>query len=163
MEKTKKEGKEVNHSMNRYVKIAIMLAILVVVAIISAYWAITNSPSPILEPRQLPFDGTNWDKRWFSLGDIEVFYTVKTVISTINVTLLVFLLIIYVDIYKKLKSEFTVGLILFSLILLLYAISSNPLLQSVFGFRAFGLGPFAMIPDIFTSLALAILLYLTLK
>jgi hypothetical protein len=61
------------------------------------------------------------------------------------------------------RSEFTIGLILFSLILLFYAISSNPIMQSLFGFRAFGLGPFAMIPDLFTSIALTILLYLTMK
>jgi hypothetical protein len=51
----------------------------------------------------------------------------------------------------------------FSLVLLLYALSSNPLLQWVFGFRAFGLGPFAMLPDLFTFVALAVLLYLTFR
>ena len=132
-------------------------------AILSAYWTITNSPTPIFEPRQLPFDRPNWDKNWFSVGDIEVFYTVKTVISTINVTLLVFLLAIYIDMYRKLRSEFTMGLIIFSLTLLLYALSSNPIMQSIFGFRGAGLGPFAMLPDLFTSIALAVLLYLTLK
>jgi hypothetical protein len=32
-----------------------------------------------------------------------------------------------------------------------------------FGFRAFGLGPFAMLPDLFTCIALAILLYFTVQ
>jgi hypothetical protein len=32
-----------------------------------------------------------------------------------------------------------------------------------FGFRPFGLGPFAMLPDIFTCIALSVLLYLTIK
>ena len=63
----------------------------------------------------------------------------------------------------KLKSEFTLGLMVFSLTLLLYALTSNPLLQWVFGYQAFGLGPFAMIPELFTTLALAVMLYLTLK
>jgi len=65
--------------------------------------------------------------------------------------------------YRKLKSKFTIGLILFSLTLLLYALTSNPLLQWIFGYQAFGLGPFAMLPEMFTTLAVAVLLYLTLK
>jgi hypothetical protein len=96
-------------------------------------------------------------------GDIEFFYTVKTIISTINVTLLIFLLITYIDIYRKTQSEFTIGLMIFSMVLLLYALTSNPLLHLIFGFYAFGLGPFAMLPDLFTCAALAVLLYLTVK
>jgi len=166
VEKTKKGEKEVNLHMNKYVKIWIIFAILLVVAVLSDFLATQNAPSPptsIFEPRQLPFDRFNFDRYYSVMGDIELFYKVKTVLSTINATLLVFLLATYIGIYKKLQSEFTIGLIIFSLILLLYALSSNPLLQWLFGFRAFGLGPFAMLPDLFTTLALAVLLYLTMK
>ena len=153
--------------MNKYVKIWLIFAILLVVVVLSDYLATQNAPSPptsIFAPRQLPFDRFNFEVDRFSyMGDIELFYKVKTVLSSINATLLIFLLATYVDIYKKLQSEFTIGLIIFSLILLLYALSSNPLLQWLFGYRAFGLGPFAMLPDLFTTLALAVLLYLTMK
>ena len=87
----------------------------------------------------------------------------KTAISTVNIILLIFLLVTYMDIYKKTKSDFTVGLIIFSVILLFYALSSNPFIHWIFGFRAFGLGPFAMLPDLFTCIALAVLVYLTFK
>jgi uncharacterized membrane protein len=97
------------------------------------------------------------------IPDIELFYTIKSVISTVNISLTLILLFIYVDIYRKTKSQFTIGLIIFSLILLFYTISSNPFIQLLFSFRAFGLGPFAMLPDIFTFAALLILLYLSLK
>jgi len=156
----------VNLHMNKYVKISIIFAILLVVAVLSDFLATQNAPAPptsIFEPRQLPFDRIDFDREFFYMGDIELFYKVKTVLSSINATLLVFLLATYIDIYKKLQSEFTIGLIIFSLILLLYALSSNPLLQLLFGFQAFGLGPFAMLPDLFTTLALAVLLYLTMK
>ena len=153
--------------MNKYVKIWLIFAILLVVVVLSDYLATQNAPSPptsIFAPRQLPFDRFNFEVDRFSyMGDIELFYKVKTVLSSINATLLIFLLATYVDIYKKLQSEFTIWLIIFSLILLLYALSSNPLLQWLFGYRAFGLGPFAMLPDLFTTLALAVLLYLTMK
>jgi hypothetical protein len=168
MEKTKKEEKEVNLAMNRYVKIWIIFAILLVVAVFSDYLATQSFPTPhasMFEPRQVPFESFSFEvDRYYSyMGDIELFYKVKTILSSINATLLVFLLATYVDMYKKLQSEFTIGLIIFSLILLLYALSSNPLLQWLFGYRAFGLGPFAMLPDLFTTLALAVLLYLTMK
>lgn len=96
-------------------------------------------------------------------GDIELFYTVKTVISVVNVALVIILLINYIDIYRKTKSEFTIWLILFSLIMLIYTFASTPIVQMAFGFRAFGLGPFAMLPDLLACTALFIMLYLCLK
>jgi len=96
-------------------------------------------------------------------GDIELFYTAKTVVSTINVALVIILLLTYIDIYQKTKSDFTVGLIIFSIVLLFYTLASNPIMHWAFGFQAFGLGPFAMLPDIFACIALSILLYLTVK
>jgi len=104
-----------------------------------------------------------WNIKEPPRGDIELFYTAKTVISTVNMTLVIILMLMYIAIYRKTKSEFTVGLMIFSMILLLYTLASNPMMQWVFGFRAFGLGPFAMLPDLFTSIALAVLLYLTVK
>lgn len=104
-----------------------------------------------------------WDIKQPPRGDIELYYTAKTVVSTVNMTLVIILMLTYIAIYRKTKSEFTVGLIIFSTILLLYTLASNPMMQWTFGFRAFGLGPFAMLPDLFTCVALAVLLYLTVK
>ncbi len=149
-----------NHDMNKKVTIWLILVTVVAVALLTALWATTYQPLP-----SPPSPWEPWQpRRDFPVrGDIELYYTVKTVISTINVTLLIFLLITYIDIYVKIKSEFTIGLIIFSMVLLFYALASNPLMHWIFGFRAFGLGPFAMLPDLFTCVALAVLLYLTLK
>jgi len=95
--------------------------------------------------------------------DIELFYTIKTVVSTVNTALVTILLFTYIEIYRKTSSEFTVRLIIFSLLLFLYTLTSNPIIHWIFGFRAFGLGPFAMLPDLFTCIALSILLYLSIK
>ena len=142
--------------MNRNVKIWLMLATLVAVALLAVFWATTRIPTaPPFEPRRWPLDRIR--------GDIELFYTVKTVVSTINATLLIFLLVTYVDIYRRTRSEFTIGLIIFSMVLLLYALVSNPIVHWTFGFRGVGLGPFAVLPDLFTCAALAVLLYLTVK
>lgn len=184
-------------NMKINVKIWLILATLVTVALLATFWA-TREPIGTPPERQwwgrwdltdeqrkeidqLVRDMTKerasweeiraaveakldeWNIKPSSRGDIELFYTVKTVVSTINATLLIFLLITYIDIYMKTKSEFTIGLMIFSMVLLLYALTTNPLVQWIFGFRAFGLGPFAMLPDLFTCAALAVLLYLTLK
>lgn len=145
------------HHMNKNMRTWLMLVTLIVVAALATLWATSTfwlPPSPwghhLPPPDNIP-------------GDIEFFYTAKTVVSTINVTLLVFLLLTYISIYRKTRSEFTLGLIIFSMVLFFYALSSNPLLQWSFGFRAFGLGPFAMLPDLFTFIALSVLLYLTVK
>ena len=143
--------------MKRDAKILTIFGILAATAVLSLFWANVNifpfsahQPEGQRPPRTIP-------------GDIELYYTLKTVISTLNVALLIILLLTYVDIYVKTKSEFTIGLIIFSIVLFLDVIASNPLIHWVFGFYAFGLGPFAMLPDLFTFFALVALLYLTIK
>lgn len=153
--------------MNKYLKICAIAAVVLVAGTVTYYLAMQTAqppPTSLFDPR-IPLHRTDLDfERYVSfIGDMELFYTFKTILSTINATLLIFLLITYIDMYKKLHSEFTIGLIIFSLILLLYALTANPLIHLLFGFRASGLGPFAMLPDLFTTLALAVLLYLTMK
>jgi hypothetical protein len=146
--------------MNKNVRIWLILATLIVVAILAALWA----TSTFWFPR---YPWRPWEPHPHSQHeipeDIEFFYTVDTVVSAINVTLSIFLLLTYVSIYRKTRSEFTIGLIIFSAVFLLNALASNPLVIWAFGFRPFGLGPFAMLPDLFTLGALAVLLYLSVK
>jgi hypothetical protein len=104
-----------------------------------------------------------WNVRLPPPGDIELFYTIKTVVSTVNVALVIILLLTYIEIYRRTKSNFTVGLMIFSIILLFYTLTSNPITQWLFGFSAFGLGPFAMLPDLFACVALSVLVYLSVK
>ena len=85
----------------------------------------------------------------------------KTILSSVNSTLLIIVLVIYTGIYRKTGSDFSMGLVLFSLALFLYSITSNPLIHTLAGFRLSGLGPFTMLPDLFTCIASAILLYLS--
>ena len=96
-------------------------------------------------------------------GDIEFLYTAKAVVSTVNIALLIFLHATYIDIYRKTRSEFTIGLIVFSMIFMLYIVVSNPLIIWAFGYRIFGMGPFALLPDVFTLAALVVLLYYVFK
>ena len=143
--------------MNKSVRNLLILGTLIVVAILAVLWAtsIVWFPRYPWGPRPRPPEDIR--------GDIEFFYTVQTVVSTINVTLSIFLLLMYTSIYLKTRSEFTIGLTIFSAVLLLQSLVSIPLVHMAFGFYAFGLGPFAMLPDLFTCLALTVLLYLTFE
>jgi hypothetical protein len=146
--------------MNQSMRIWIFLAILTVVAILVALWATSVFWFPrFLFERRGPFPEISEDIEFF------FFYTANTVVSSVNVTLSVFLLITYVGIYRKTRSEFTIGLIIFSIVFLLNALASNPFVIWAFGFRPpwLDLGPFALLPGLFTFVALVVLLYLSLK
>jgi len=143
--------------MNKDVRNGLILTtlIVIVVAIWAALWAASIPRYPFFEPRPPPSGRNRYD--------IQLFYTVETVVSAVNVTLSIILLLMYVSIYRKTRSQFTIGLMIFSAVILLDAFVSFPLLHQAFGFYPSGLGPFAMLPDLFTCVALGVLLYLTFK
>ena len=104
----------------------------------------------------------NWPGMGMHQGaDHEIYYTVKAVLASVNAVLLFTLLSIYWRVYNETRLEFSLGLVITSSALLLYSLASNPLLVSLSGFRGSGLGPFAMLPDLFTCIASLTLLYIS--
>ncbi len=143
--------------MNNRLRIGLILAIVVAAALLTAYWATIILQQPPFEIRRLPPPGG------FVPGDFEYFYLAFTIISTINIALLVIVLLTYINIFSKTRSPFTIGLIIFALAFLLKDIASHPFVVGLFSFRAYGLGPFAFLPGLFEFTALSVLLYLSLK
>jgi hypothetical protein len=135
-------------------KIGLLLPILILVGLFAAFWAASILCAPF--PRHVP-------PQQISLYDFEFFYFAHTIVSTLNIALLVVLLITYVNVYSKTKSEFSFGLIIFSFALLLKDLMSSPFIVNAFSFYASGLGPFAVLPDLFEFAALIVLLYLSIK
>jgi hypothetical protein len=132
---------------------------LIVISILAAVWAsltFNNLTSSLFPFRPLP-------QPEFNPADLEFYYIARTVVSTINIALLVFLIATYVTIYSKTKSEFTIGLLIFASIFLIKDLTASPFITGAFGFRLYGLGPFAMLPDLFELAALSVLLYLSVK
>jgi hypothetical protein len=149
--------------MNRSRKIGILLAILLALAVLlavvlSSYKIGSQSPSS-----QNP--GSPFSPRGQGTfpGDLELYYTFRTVLSTINIVLTALLIFNYVGIYRKTRSEFTLGLLLFAGCLLVKDITLNPIIIGLGGFGLYGLGPFAFIPDLFETTALLVLFYLSVK
>lgn len=95
--------------------------------------------------------------------DPTLYLIISSAVASINMVIASILIILYYQVYKEVKSEFTLGLIIVMFSLLLYAIFANPLTHAIFGFRAFGLGVFSIIPHVFATIAMSILLYLSLK
>jgi hypothetical protein len=136
-------------------KIGLILTVLIAVAVATALWALVALHEAPFQRRVPPPGGFP--------GDFEYFYLVFTIISTINITLLVIVLLSYVNIYSKTRSPFTIGLIIFALAFLLKDIASHPFVVGLFSFRAYGLGPFAFLPGLFELAALSVLLYLSVR
>ena len=143
--------------MSKRLRLGIIAAILVVVAIVATFWALIliQQHSAALERHVTP--------PGFVPGDFQLFYVANTIISTINIALLAILIFIYVNIYVKTRSPFTIGLVIFALVFLVRDLTSSPLVTSIYGFRAYGLGPFAFLPSLFELVALSVLLYLSIK
>jgi hypothetical protein len=139
-------------------RIGLLVVGLVALALFAWFWASTHLPFPppsfMTQPRPPPLRPVP--------GDIAVYYTLQVVFSTLDAAVLVYLLVFYVMIYVKRNVDFTLWLAIFCSVLLLDALTSNPMLQWGLGFNPFGLGPFAMLPAAFTFVALMLLLYLTL-
>src|SRR3990172_13446360 len=130
------------NKMDRKVRTWLIIIVgLIVIAILAAFLAslIFNS----FNPPRFPFRPQPTE---FNPADFEFYYIARTVVSTINIATLVFLIATYVTIYSKTRSEFTIGLIIFALVFLMKDLAASPLVIGAFGFRASGLGPFALLP-----------------
>jgi hypothetical protein len=139
---------------NRF-KVGIILTVLIAVTVVTALWALVALQQPAFQLRHPPSG--------FVPGDFEYFYVAFTIISTVNIALLVMVLLTYINIYSKTRSPFTVGLIIFAAAFLLKDIAAHPFVTGLFSFRAYGLGPFAFLPGLFEFAALSVLLFLSIK
>ena len=87
----------------------------------------------------------------------------KTIISAVNAILLVYLFANYLDMYRMTKSSFTLGLVFLSAALLSYSLFTNPVLLSFTS--AAGdiqiVRYFNFVPDLLTTMASTILIYLS--
>lgn len=106
---------------------------------------------------------------WRPLPDKELptrfilrYYT-GSILITVNIMLLVGLLGIYLKTYAATHSSFMLGLTFFIGVLLVQSILSLPLLHTLFGYTFFGLGPFSILPHVFETIALIILIILSME
>ena len=82
---------------------------------------------------------------------IQFYVLLKTVISFINIALILFTLAVYLDLYRTIRTKFTLGLVTMLAVLLMYAVTSNPLLHARFGFQSIGCVPTRSLSDNFSA------------
>jgi hypothetical protein len=150
--------------MSRNLKIIIVIAALLLMVVIVGLLAAYATTPP--QQRSWPYGGQIVN---ISPSEGQTYLMARTIISTINISLLLVLVITYASIFLKTRSEFTIGLLIFALVFLSKDIASSPLLLGIFGLGMFGMGIgpfmtwFAILPDLFELAALSILLYLSVK
>lgn len=142
--------------MSKRLRHGLIVTVLVIV-VVATFWA------TILVRQHFGYLEIRAPQPGFVPGDFELFYIANAIISTINIALLAILISIYVNIYLKTRSPFTVGLVIFAFVFLIRDLTSSPFVTSIYGFRAYGLGPFAFLPGLFELAALSVLLYLSAK
>jgi hypothetical protein len=148
--------------MSRNLKILIVFAALLMMVVVAGLIVsyVTNS-----NQQEFPFGRP---PQALSFADLATYTMARTVVTTINIALLIVLVITYASIYLQTRSEFTIGLLIFALVFLLRDILSSPLLLiGGVGYGLYGLGPlalwFVILPDLFELVALSLLLYLSVK
>ena len=148
--------------MNTNSKILVIVGAILILTVFAAFLA--NLEYFQSQSETFPFRP---QQRQVNPSDVQLYLVSRTVVSTINIALLLVLVITYLSIFLKTKSEFTVGLLIFSLVFLLKDVAASPLMSQSFGFGFFGTTPFQLwfviLPDVFELVALAVLVYLSIK
>jgi len=84
-------------------------------------------------------------------------------VTTIEIVLLVALVVVYVKVYADTRANFSLGLVVVLLALLLNTLFSYPLLLGLMGPVSVRPGDFLLFADIFMIVAYTVFLYLSLE
>jgi hypothetical protein len=85
------------------------------------------------------------------------------ILSTVGMALLVALIVVYARTYLQTKANFILGLLVFLFALLLQAVLTYPVLIELEIARGFAIEVFSPVADVFTIVAYAVFLYLSLE
>jgi hypothetical protein len=94
---------------------------------------------------------------------IATIITSKAIMGLVNMGLLFLMIGIYINLYRKIRTNFTAGLLLLLVVLLLNVLTSSPIIFLRWGVPLVGPGLGFIIPDLFTTIALTVLFYLSLE
>lgn len=158
--------------MNRKQQVAVAIMALYFVVSIQASLAwvlpseeailfrLLDDPRILVDPR---LEDLSYEQLRALSGQLASFMRGKTLIGLVNTVLLVYLFATYMDMYRKTKAGFTLGLVFLSGALLSYSLFTNPVLLSLSGGGS-GVAVvqyFNYLPDLFTTVASTILIYLS--
>ena len=90
-------------------------------------------------------------------------YVLGTVIVCMNMFLLLGLLGSYISSFRRTKSSFLLGLVLFLGVLFMKSLLSLPFISILLGNSLYQSGIFSILPNMFETIALIILFYLSME
>ena len=96
------------------------------------------------------------------VGNAALYLEYHSILSTVSISLLIALLIVYGRTYVQTKANFVLGLNIVLLALLLQNLLTYPILRPFFPIAP-GTSIFSPVADIFTIIAYAVFLYLSLE
>ena len=105
-----------------------------------------------------PFRG--WESREEMHQLMQWGFNISILISSVMLLVSIYLVFIYLKDYLELRSSFTLGVLLALISFMLFAISWNPLLMSLFGIWGKP-GVYSMIPMTFATISLLILAWIS--
>ena len=142
--------------------IALMLVILLALALEFVHGMPNINRPPRNSPWRPRFNETDLETLERIAQRIEMMIRGKIIISSINMILYAYIAFFYIGLYRENRSKFSLSLTSLALVLLIYSISSNPLILFYIGrVKHVWLEAFNFIPDLFSMLAAVILLYLS--
>lgn len=89
--------------------------------------------------------------------------SLKTLVSFINLGLVLPLFVIYAGIYRQIRSSFTLGLLAVIFALGMYAVTSNPIIVTALGGIPGYIGIYQIVPDLCATAALITLIRISLE
>ncbi len=148
--------------MNKGLQALLIVIIVLLTSIPLIYGMPWGGPHPKPRPWRPRFNETDPATLERIAQRIETMVKGKIVLSSINIILYTYITLFYVSLYRENKSSFSLSLVGLSVVLLVYSISSNPLLYLYIGrIEPIWLSAFDFIPDLFSTVAAIILLYLS--
>jgi len=94
---------------------------------------------------------------------LDPYLPVKTFFTLLNIGFLIPLIIIYARIYRNMPNRFTLGLLLIIIALLITVITASPFMVHLLGLTSFRDGPLQFVPSLFTTLALILLVKVSIE
>ncbi|HEX9913511.1 MAG TPA: hypothetical protein VGB32_01200 [Candidatus Bathyarchaeia archaeon] len=137
----------------------IILAVIMAQAIAFAYAQPMEGNPPPFRPR---FNETSPEKIREFERIMETYIVGRIVISSLNIVLYGYITYFYVRLYRENESKFSLALAGLSVVLLVYALTSNPLLLHLMrGPDPLWTGVFSFIPDMLATVVAFIMIYLS--
>ena len=93
---------------------------------------------------------------------LEAYINARIIITSLNAILYGYLTYFYIKLYRENESNFSLGLTALSVVLLVYSVTSNPFLLQFAGRPGFAwMAIFNFVPDLFSTVAALIMVYLS--